>query len=241
MADTSETTVVILCGGRGTRLQGAGVGLPKPLVEIGGMPIVWHVVMAYYASGFRRFLLLTGYQGEQIEAFVADSDWPEGLEIEAVDTGVDTSTGGRVHAVADRLKEERAFCLTYADGLTDADLGSLLTEHLASGADTSITVVRPELPFGVVEVADSGMVTGFTEKPRSGEWVNGGFFCAGPELLDALDPVSALETGPMEELARRGRLRAHRHDGFWACMDTYKEATMLNDLWKSGEAPWRRW
>lgn len=240
MATPADTTVVILCGGRGTRLQGDGAALPKPLVEIGGMPIVWHVVMTYYACGFRNFLLLTGYLGDQIARFAEEADWPEGVNVEAVDTGIDTPTGGRVRTVAGRLGED-TFCLTYADGLIDADLGALLEGHRASGAAATVTVVRPELPFGVVRLSDGDVVEGFAEKPRSTEWVNGGFLFAGPGFLAELRPSEPLEGAPLEALSDAGTLRAARHEGFWACMDTYKEASMLNDLWDSGEAPWRRW
>lgn len=240
MTSTRDTRVVILCGGRGTRLQGDGAALPKPLVEIGGMPIVWHVIMSYYACGFRRFLLLTGYLGDQIEEFVKKTDWPAGAEVEAVDTGIDTPTGGRVAAVAERLGN-KPFCLTYADGLIDADLDALLEDHLESGAAATVTVVRPELPFGVVRLSAGNVVEGFVEKPRSSEWVNGGFLFAGPGLLAELEPDGPLEGKPLEALVRAGSLRAATHEGFWACMDTYKEASMLNDLWDLEEAPWRKW
>ena len=240
MTRAADTTVVILCGGRGTRLQGDGAALPKPLVEIGGRPIVWHVVMSYYANGFRNFLLLTGYLGDQIAEFVAEAGWPDGARVEAIDTGIDTPTGGRVRAVADRLGGD-PFCLTYADGLIDADLATLLEDHCASGAAATVTVVRPQLPFGVVRLSEDDLVEGFAEKPQSSEWVNGGFLFAGPELLAELEPDEALEGAPLEALVDAGTLRAARHEGFWACMDTYKEASMLNDLWESGEAPWRRW
>lgn len=240
MATAEDTTVLILCGGRGTRLQGDGAALPKPLVEIGGRPIVWHVVMAYFAAGFRNFLLLTGYLGDQIEAFVEETDWPGGVHVEAVDTGIDTPTGGRVRAVTERIGQE-TFCLTYADGLIDADLGELLEDHCDSGAAATVTVVKPELPFGVVRLSEGDLVEGFEEKPRSSEWVNGGFLFAGPELLAELEPAEPLEGAPLAALADAGTLRAARHEGFWACMDTYKEASMLNDLWDSGKAPWRKW
>src|SRR5919109_53455 len=143
---TAIDDVVILCGGRGTRLQEHAQAIPKPLVEIGGMPIVWHVIQIYAAHGLRRFMLCTGYRGELIEEFVESRDWPPGVTVRCVDTGVDTPTGGRVHAVRDRLRER--FCLTYADGVADVDLGALVRCHEAAGALATMTVVRPELPFG---------------------------------------------------------------------------------------------
>lgn len=240
MADASKTPVVILCGGRGTRLSGDGAALAKPLVEIGGMPIVWHVVMLYCAAGFREFLLLTGYLGDQVARFAEETEWPDGVTVTAVDTGEDTPTGGRVLRVRDRLGDG-TFCLTYADGLTDADLAAVLQEHEASGAAATVTAVRPELPFGVVEIGDGATVERFMEKPRMSDWVNGGFICAESGLFDVLEPEAPLEGGPLERLAAGGELHAYRHDGFWACMDTYKEAAMLNGLWERSEAPWCRW
>jgi glucose-1-phosphate cytidylyltransferase len=222
--------VVILCGGRGTRLNGER---PKPLIEIGGRPIVWHVVSLYAAHGFRRFLLLTGYRGEEVAAF---SDWPAGVRVECVDTGADTPTGGRVHRVRERLGEP--FCLTYADGVADLDLRALRDHHAASGALATITVVRPELPFGVARLDGGGRVSGFREKPRSEHWVNGGFMVLEPAALAYLREDSVLEREPLERLAADGALGAYRHTGFWRCLDTHKDAVALEDLWNSGAPPW---
>ena len=240
MADPSHTPVAILCGGRGTRLSGDGAALAKPLVEVGGRPIVWHVVMLYYAAGFRRFLLLTGFLGDQVAAFAKAADWPPGASVTALDTGEDAPTGARVLSARAELGEG-TFCLTYADGVTDADLAMVLADHEAQGPAATITVVRPTLPFGVAEVGEDGSIGRFDEKPQMDQWVNGGFMCGGPGLLDVLDHGAALEGKPLERLAVAGELRAYRHDGFWACMDTHKEAAMLNGLWDSGEAPWCRW
>lgn len=240
MAEPSQTPVAILCGGRGTRLHGDGAVLAKPMVEVGGMPIVWHVVMGYYAAGFRSFVLLTGFLGDQVAGFAAGSSWPDDASVAALDTGIDTPTGGRVAALQE-LVGERTFCLTYADGLTDADLAAVLAGHEDSAAVVTLTLVRPQLPFGVVEVGPDDLVTGFEEKPQASKWVNGGFMCAGPELFAAVDPSEALEGHALPKLAGEGKVRASRHEGFWACMDTHKEASMLNGLWESGEAPWRRW
>jgi glucose-1-phosphate cytidylyltransferase len=232
---------VILCGGRGTRLQEHTQEIPKPLVEIGGLPIVSHVIQLYAVQGFQRFLLATGYKGELIERFAAGHDWPEGVEVECLDTGLETQTGGRIKRLAGRLEGPEGFCATYADGLADVDLSLLLDFHTGHGAAASMTVVRPELQFGVTELDGDGRVTGFREKPRSEHWINGGFFCFQPRALDYIDADSVLERSPLEALARDGELRAFRHEGFWECMDTYKDATALNDLWASGGAPWRRW
>jgi glucose-1-phosphate cytidylyltransferase len=229
---------VILCGGRGTRLRERTSEIPKPLVEIGGQPILGHVIGLYIAQGFSRFLLATGYKGEMIERYVAAHAWPVDVSVECVDTGPDTPTGGRLKLLEGRLAREEAFCATYADGLADIDLASLLAFHAGHGALASMTVVRPALQFGVTELAQDGRVTGFREKPRSEHWINGGFFCMRRGALDHLHPDSVLEREPLEQMAAAGELRAYRHDGFWECMDTYKDAVALNDLWASGAAPW---
>ena len=209
-------------------------------MEIGGRPILWHVIQIYLAQGFTRFLLLTGYLGDQVERFVRDEPWPGGVEIRCLDTGPDTPTGGRLHLAADALAGPD-FCLTYADGVADVDLDSLLRFHAEHGAAATMTVVRPELQFGVAELGEDGVVRGFVEKPRSEHWINGGFFCFGPAVFDVLRSDSVLEREPLERLAASGALRAYRHEGFWDCMDTYKDAVMLNDLWATGGAPWKLW
>ena len=233
--------VAILCGGRGTRLQEHSPELPKPLVEIGGHPILWHVIRIYAAQGHRRFLLLCGYRGEQIEAFARETYWPEGVEVRCADTGVDTGeetpTGGRIARVRDRIELGR-FCATYADGVADIDLAALRERHEAAGTLGAVTVVRPELPFGVALLGEDDRVEGFHEKPRAEHWVNGGFFSFEPAALTYLREDSVLEREPLEQLAADGELAAHRHEGFWACMDTYKDAVALNDLWADGDAPW---
>ncbi len=232
--------VVILCGGRGTRLQEHSAEVPKPLIELGGRPIVWHVISMYLAHGFRRFLLLTGYRAEQLEAFAAGQRWPDDARIECLATGEDTPTGGRLFQAAPRLDEER-FCLAYADGLADIDLDALLAHHREHGRRATMAVVQPQLPFGVARLDGDGSVSGFTEKPRSELWVNAGFFCFQRDALDVLEPGSVLEREPLERLAAAGQLRAFRHQGFWECMDTYKDWITLNELWEGGRAPWKVW
>lgn len=231
--------VVILCGGRGTRLRERTESVPKALVEIGGRPILWHVIRIYAAQGFERFLLATGYMGEAVAEFAAAERWPGGVRVECADTGLDTPTGGRVAALAERLGGER-FCATYADGVADVDLSALLDFHDGQGGLATVTVVRPNLQWGVAELSGDA-VTGFVEKPRSEHWINGGFFCFEPGVFDYLAPDSVLEREPLSRLAADGRLRAYRHEGFWDCMDTYKDAVVLNDLWTAGRAPWRIW
>jgi glucose-1-phosphate cytidylyltransferase len=220
--------VVILCGGRGTRLNGER---PKPLIEIGGRPILWHVMALYAAQGLEDFLLLTGYQGDAVAESARAAPW----RVECVDTGLDTPTGGRVHAVRDRLDE--TFYLGYADGLADVDLAALLAHHRTSRALATMTVVRPDLPFGVA-MLDGDRVAGFREKPRAEQWVNGGFFVVEPAALDYLSPDAVLEREPLERLAVDGALAAYRHTGYWRCLDTYKDAVVLEQE-ASGEPPWR--
>jgi glucose-1-phosphate cytidylyltransferase len=235
-----DIPVAILCGGRGTRLQEQTHAIPKALVEIGGKPILWHVIRIYAAQGRRRFLLLTGYLGEQIERFVAAEQWPEPIEVECVDTGLDTNTGGRVARAAELLAGG-TFCLTYADGVADIDLSAQAAFHRERGAEVTMTVVRPQIQWGVAVIDDAERVTGFREKPQLDEWINGGFFVCEPALLERLGDDSVLEREPLERAAAEGGLGAYRHDGFWDCMDTYKDAVTLNDLWQSGRAPWAVW
>ncbi len=241
-----DEPVAILCGGRGTRLQEKTHAIPKPLVEIGGRPIVWHVIRIYAAHGFRRFHLLTGYKSEMLAEFAADAEWPAGVEVGCLDTGLETPTGGRVAVAAESLPELRGgtFALTYADGVSDVDLGAALEFHRAQvgeGRQATVTLVQPYSQWGVALVAPDGAVGGFVEKPRMEQWINGGFFFLEPGALDYLAPDSVLEREPLERLASDHRLAGYRHEGFWECMDTYKDAVQLNDLWGSGEAPWRIW
>jgi len=213
--------------------------VPKALVEIGGRPILWHVIQIYAAQGFERFLLATGYMGEAVAEFAAAERWPGGVAVECVDTGLDTPTGGRIARVAPRLGDE-GFCATYADGVADIDLDSQLEFHRAHGGLATMTVVQPHLQWGVAEL-DGDSVAGFVEKPRSEHWINGGFFCFEPGALGHIGADSVLEREPLQALAAEGQLHAFRHEGFWDCMDTYKDAVTLNDLWAAGRAPWRIW
>jgi glucose-1-phosphate cytidylyltransferase len=235
--DPAELSVVILCGGRGTRLQEHAPSIPKPLVEIGGHPIVWHVIQIYAAQGFRDFVLCTGYKGHQIERYVQRTQWPREVSVRCVDTGLDTPTGGRVRRAALTLPGV-PFCATYGDGVADIDLDALLTRHRAHGGIATMTVVQPRLQFGVADIDEHGSVRGFHEKPRSEHWVNGGFFVFERRVMAYLAHDSVLEQEPLEQLAAADQLHAFRHEGFWGCMDTYKDAVLLNDLWNDGAAPW---
>jgi glucose-1-phosphate cytidylyltransferase len=225
--------VAILCGGKGSRMRHDGEAVPKPLVEVGGKPILWHVMSLYAGQGFERFLLLTGNGAGKVEEFAADLPW----DVSCLDTGADTPTGGRVHRALEDLGDD-TFCLTYADGVADIDLRALLGFHRERGAAATITVVQPANPWGVAEL-DGDRVTGFHEKPKLESWVNGGFMVMEPRALDYMGEDDVLERAPLERLARDGELAAFRHTGFWDCMDTYKDTLLLNELWHRGEAPWR--
>jgi glucose-1-phosphate cytidylyltransferase len=228
--------VAILCGGKGARMREHGETVPKPLVEIGGRPILWHVMSLYAGQGLSRFVLLLGHGAERIAAFA--STLPADWEVECLDTGLDTPTGGRVARAREHL-DRGTFCLTYADGVADLDLGALLAFHRSHGGAATMTVVRPANPWGVAHLDGDGRIRGFDEKPRVDSWVNGGFMVMEPRALEAIGPDDVLERGPLKRLAAGGELFAFRHDGFWDCMDTYKDTLLLNELWARGEAPWR--
>jgi glucose-1-phosphate cytidylyltransferase len=175
-----------------------------------------------------------------VEGFVAGESWSGGVEVECVDTGLDTPTGGRIARLGERLGSE-TFCATYADGVADINLEALLAFHREQDALGTVTVVQPHLQWGVAEIGAGDKVEGFVEKPRSEHWINGGFFCFEPRALSYIGAESVLEREPLERLAAAGDLRAYRHDGFWDCLDTYKDAVELNDLWAQGAAPWKIW
>jgi glucose-1-phosphate cytidylyltransferase len=199
------------------------------------------VIQIYIAQGFSDFLLLTGFRAELIEDFVDAETWPGAARMRCIETGTDTPTGGRLRRAAEMLGGEGTVCVTYADGVADIDLRSLLDHHREHGAPATVTVVRPELPFGVAELNGDGTVRTFQEKPRSEHWINGGFFCFEPSVLRSLGADEVLEREPLERLAASGQLQAFRHEGFWGCMDTYKDAVALNELWARGRAPWKLW
>ena len=233
--------VLILCGGAGTRLREHTQSVPKPLVEVGGRPIAWHVLQIFIAQGFTDFLLLTGFKGDLVEQFVAAETWPSGVTVRCLMTGEGTPTGGRLRQAAATLDDQETVCVTYADGVADVDLCRLVDDHTTHRVSATMTVVRPELQFGVAELGGDGVVAGFVEKPRSDHWINAGFFCFERRVLRQLGAEETLEREPLQRLAAAGQLRAFRHEGFWECMDTYKDAVTLNELWASGRAPWKLW
>lgn len=231
-----DVPVAILCGGRGTRM--GRTRIPKPLVEIGGRPILWHVMKLYASQGFERFILCLGYGADRVQSAIERINGDERWKVEYVDTGVDTNTGGRIKRIQDRIGG--TFMATYADGLAKIDFGSLLEHHRRAGRIASLTCTRAQIPFGIVHLGADSRVVAFSEKPRLPEWINGGFFVFEPEIFDHLEDDSVLEKEPFELLAKEGQLNAYLHEEFWVCMDTYKDALLLNDLWESG-APWKLW
>lgn len=250
---------VILAGGLGTRLREETEFRPKPMVEIGGRPILWHLMRWYAHHGLSEFVVCTGYKGEVIKDYflnfhARNSDVTVHLgDHEAVEyhgahepndwtvtvafTGETTMTGGRIHRAATYFPGERFLC-TYGDGLADVDLTALLEFHENHGRLATVTAVRPPNRFGILEVSSAAQVTDFREKPQSVGWVNAGFFVFEPGVLDYLDADCTLEREPLRRLAQDGQLMAFRHEGFFQPMDTLREAVLLNELWTSGTAPW---
>jgi glucose-1-phosphate cytidylyltransferase len=251
---------VVLCGGKGIRLREYTETTPKVLVEIGGRPILWHIMRSYAGQGFTEFVLALGHLGDRVkEYFIEQQGWhgrdvrlelgsndppnllgndTDGWSITLVDTGLETNTGGRIRRVRGYLGNDPFFA-TYGDGVSDVDLRGLLGFHRGHGRIATVTVVRPRLSFGLLDVADDDRVATFQEKPELDGWINGGFFVFDPRIFDYLEDDSVLEREPMERLAAEGQLMAYRHTGFWACMDTAKDQADLNSAWLAGNAPWR--
>ncbi len=253
--------VVILAGGLGTRLSEETAVKPKPMVEIGGKPIIWHIMNIYASYGFNEFVVACGYKGELIKEyflgfFQHHNDFVVDLEtgrvetlsvkaprwrISVVDTGRETQTGGRVRRLREWLGGERFMC-TYGDGVGNVDVGELVRFHERSGRVATLTAVRPPSRFGALSL-EAGQVKEFSEKPQTGEgWTNGGFFVFEPSIFDYLDgDSSVLEREPLARLAAQGELSAFSHDGFWQPMDTLRERQILEELWERGTAPWKTW
>jgi glucose-1-phosphate cytidylyltransferase len=254
--------VVLLCGGLGTRLREETEYRPKPMVEVGGRPILWHLMKVYAQQGFNDFVLALGYRGNVIREYflnyeamnsdftvtlgqqavnLHDAHGEAGYQVTLAETGPETMTGGRIKRVGRHLGG-RTFMATYGDGLADIDLQKLLAFHRAHGKLATVTVVKPRSRFGIIEVSDDARVLSFAEKPVMDSWVNMGFFVFEPEVLEYLDgDACVLEREPLERLAADGQLNAYRHEGFFFAMDTYREYKELNDIWSSGHAPWKNW
>src|SRR6266550_99862 len=210
---------VILCGGRGTRLGEHGTAVPKALLEIGGSPILWHILKLYSHYGLNDFVLCLGHLGEKIKQFfsaddVKENDW----QIAMSDTGLETNTGGRIHRIRDHLEGEGVFCVTYGDGLADIDLKALIAYHLGHGRIGTLVAAKPRSGFGVLELDQDDSVTEFREKPPLDHWINGGFFVFNRQILDYLNDDAVLEREPLEALVSERQLMAYRHGGFWKCL-----------------------
>lgn len=254
--------VVILAGGLGTRLSEETVVRPKPMVEIGGMPILWHIMKIYSAHGFHEFVICLGYKGYVIKEYFANyflhqsdvtidlttnqihihDSQAEPWQITLVDTGKDSMTGGRIRRVRHHLGNE-PFLLTYGDGVGNINITQLVDFHRAHGKRCTLTAVQPSARFGALDVADDSAVRSFLEKPKGdGAWINGGFFVCQPDVIDLIAGDDTVwERYPMETLAAEGELMAFRHDGFWKPMDTLRDKTELETAWERGTAEWKVW
>lgn len=255
---------VILCGGRGTRLGEHGVSVPKALIEIGGRPVLWHLMKIYAHYGSKDFILCLGFLGDAIKRYFLEHHWlysdftlemsragdyrlsnraadSEDWRITFAGTGFDTNTGGRVKRIEKYVGDDETFCVTYGDGLADIDLRALLEFHHSHGRLATLTAVHPRSNFGVMKLDAEGAVTEFQEKPVITEWVNGGFFVFNRKVFDYLDENCVLEREPLERLATERQLMAYRHKGFWKCVDTYKDNLEFNQLWDTGRAEWKVW
>lgn len=252
---------VILAGGLGTRLQEETTVKPKPMVEIGGQPILWHIMNIYASQGCREFIVALGYKGEVIKSYFLNhyylrnsfsinlgnghvevhnggrEDWT----IHLIDTGPLTETGGRIKRLAPWIGNE-TFMMTYGDGVSSIDIPELVAYHREQGKLATVTAVRPPSRFGGLSF-DGDLVAKFVEKPQIGEgWINGGFFVLEPEVLDYIEGDHIIfERDPLEQLAQGGQLAAYRHDDFWQCMDTLRDVRLLESLWQTGNAPWKIW
>ena len=254
--------VVILAGGLGTRLAEETVTRPKPMIEIGGRPILWHIMKIYASHGINDFVVCCGYKGYLIKEYFANyflhmsdvtfdmsknemqvhQQYAEPWRVTLVDTGEETLTGGRLRRVSAYVKDEDAFCFTYGDGVADIDISGLVTFHRQHGKLASVTAVQPPGRYGALNMSGA-QVHGFVEKPKGeGGWINGGFFVLSPKCLDFIaGDATSWESDPLEKIAAQGQLMAFEHRGFWQPMDTLRDKNMLEELWSSGSAPWKVW
>ncbi len=254
--------VVILAGGLGTRLSEETVVRPKPMVEIGGRPILWHIMKIYSHYGFNDFVICLGFKGYMIKEYFSNyflhmsdvtfdmrnnsmevhQQHAEPWKVTLVDTGMDSMTGGRLKRVAPYLENE-TFMLTYGDGVANVDIGDLVRYHQSHGKPATVTSTQPSGRFGALNMGEDGTIHSFQEKPAGdGSWINGGFFVLEPAIIDRIaGDGTVFEKEPLEGLARDGQLMAYRHGGFWQPMDTLRDKQHLEALWNSGQAPWKVW
>ena len=253
---------IILAGGLGTRISEETDLKPKPMIEIGNKPILWHIMKTYSAHNVNDFIICCGYKGYIIKEYFANyflhmsdvtfsmknnemivhQNKTEPWTVTLVDTGENSMTGGRLKAVYDYIKDEEAFCFTYGDGVSNVDITSLIEFHNSHGKEATLTAVRPPGRYGALNITNN-MVTNFQEKPEGvGSWINGGYFVLSPKVCDRIkNYASSWEAGPLVELAKEGELASYEHGGFWQPMDTLREKNFLEELWTSGKAPWKIW
>ena len=253
---------VLLAGGLGTRMREETEFRPKPMVEVGGRPVLWHIMKVLGQQGITDFVICAGYKSEYIKNYFYnygasnldftvrlgdqsttvfhgshdEFDWT----VTVADTGEATSTGGRIKLIEKYVAGE-SFLATYGDGIADIDLSALTAFHKSHGKTATMTVTQPTSRFGVVEIEDSGLVKQFREKPKVNDWINMGYFVFEPGIFSYLDLESVLEEEPLRKLASEGEIGAHKHSGFWQPMDTYRESLLLNNMWDKGQAPWKIW
>jgi glucose-1-phosphate cytidylyltransferase len=255
---------VILCGGQGTRLREETEYRPKPLVEVGGRPVLWHIMKLYAHHGFNEFVCCLGYRAHMIKEYflnyeAMNNDFTiclgeqhriryhgkhaeQNFMVTCVDTGLDTMTGGRVKRIVRHLEDDDTFLVTYGDGVSDVDVRAVIDYHRAHGKLATATTVKPTSRFGVVEVSEEGAIDRFVEKPQLEGWINAGFFVFDRKVLDYIDGDDCiLEREPLERLSAEGQLMAYRHGGSFYAMDTYRDFLLLNELWNEAKAPWKVW
>lgn len=255
--------VIILAGGFGTRISEESVNKPKPMVEIGGKPILWHIMKYYSSYGYNDFIIALGYKGDYIKDYFRkyasiNSDFSinlktnkieilnesnEDFNVTLVDTGLNSMTGGRLYNLKNLLSKEEEFMVTYGDGVSNVNLNELINFHRSNGKIATLTSVRPSARFGNIKLDESGKVLSFEEKPQTEQgWINGGFFIFKKEIFELLrSEDEVLEKHPLETLAKRGELTAYQHIGFWQCMDTLRDKKYLNNLWDTNKADWKLW
>lgn len=263
MKDTCNMKAVILAGGLGTRISEETHLKPKPMIEIGGKPILWHIMKIYSYHGINDFVICCGYKGYVIKEYFANyflhmsdvtfdmvnnrmevhQQYADPWRVTLVDTGEETMTGGRLKRVAPYLKDEEAFCFTYGDGVSDVNITELIAFHRAQSTLATLTATYPPGRFGALDIHSNNRVASFKEKPKGdGGMINGGFFVLSPKVIDLVkDDASIWEREPLEALAAKGQLSAYQHHGFWQPMDTLRDKHHLEELWASGKAPWKAW
>lgn len=255
--------VVILAGGLGTRISEESHLKPKPMIDVGEMPILWHIMKTYSYYGYNDFIICCGYKGHIIKEYFANyylhrsditfdftaenkmtfnSNVAEPWKVTLVDTGLNTMTGGRIKRIRPYINEER-FLLTYGDGVADINIESLLQFHIQSGKMATLTAIQPGGRFGMIDINENNMIFNFREKTKEdGGWINGGYMVFEPGIFDLIEnDQTVLEQFPLEEAARRGQLNAYKHHGFWQCMDTLRDKLLLDEMWQKNKAPWKIW